>query len=140
MLSEKVILTPPLSAITYEDLEVMKKLTKKSIDKIKNMLCAQKSELQNKAYIADIDLDGDETDEIQGKILANINNKLSSRDKEKIRRIDIALQKIENNTFGICEECEDPILEKRLEANPHCITCISCAEKLEMMKRRGMVV
>lgn len=140
MLSEKTTFIPPLSAITYEDFNAMKKITKKSIDKIKNMLINQKTELQNKAYVSDIDLDGDETDEIQGKILANINRKLSSRDQEKIRRIDLALEKIEENTFGICEECGDAILDKRLEANPYCITCISCAEKLEMMKRRGMVL
>ena len=118
----------------------MRKINKKSVEKIKDMLLIQKRDLQSKSYHSEIDVDGDETDEIQGKILATINSTLSSRDREKIRRIDIALQKIEDNTFGICEECDDIILEKRLEANPYCITCISCAEKLEMMKRRGMVL
>lgn len=118
----------------------MKKLTKKTIEKIKETLLAQKNELQGRSNQIEIDIDGDETDEIQGKILANINNSLSSRNRDKIKRIDMALQKIEENTFGICEECGDFILEKRLEVNPHCITCISCAEKLEILKRRGMVL
>ena len=118
----------------------MKKISKKVLEKIKETLLAQKLELQSKSYHTEVDVDGDETDEIQGKILANINKQLSSRDQEKIRRIDIALQKINNDTFGICEECDEMIADKRLEVNPYCITCISCAEKLEIMKRRGMVL
>lgn len=118
----------------------MKKINKKSLEKIKEILLTQKTELQSKSYHSDVDVDGDETDEIQGKILAAINSRLSFRDKEKIKRIDVALQKIEDRTFGICEECGDAIFEKRLEVNPYCITCISCAEKLEIMKRKGMVL
>lgn len=118
----------------------MKKMNKKSLEKIKEILLAQKIELQNKSYHLEVDVDGDETDAIQGKILAAINTKLSFRDREKIKKIDIALLKIENKTFGICEECGDAIFEKRLEANPHCITCISCAEKLEILKRKGLVL
>lgn len=118
----------------------MKKINKKTLEKIKEILLDQKSELQSKSYHTEVDISGDETDEIQGKILEAINNKLSSRDKEKIKKIDIALQKIEDQTFGICEECGDAIFEKRLEANPYCITCISCAEKLEIMKRKGYVL
>lgn len=130
--------TIPLFAIHNE--AAMKRPTKKSIDKIKKMLLDQKIELQNKVRTTEIDMDGDETDIIQGKILANINSSLSSRDQDKIRRIDVVLQKIEEKTFGICEECEESISDKRLEANPYCITCISCAEKLELLKKRNMVI
>ena len=133
-----MINTIPLSAIDYE--VVMKRPTKKSIEKIKKLLLEQKVELQNKVPTAEIDMDGDETDIIQGKILANINSSLSSRDQDKIRRIDVVLQKIDDKTFGVCEECEETISDKRLEANPYCITCISCAEKLELLKKRNMVI
>lgn len=44
--------------------------------------------------------------------------------------IDNALLKIENNTFGICESCGNPIEEDRLEANPGARTCKACMEKV----------
>lgn len=92
----------------------------------------EKYELMSKSYDLNIDSDGDETDEIQGNLIGAINEKLSSRDLDRVIKIDVALKKIENNCYGICEECEQSISDRRLEFNPHFPTCISCAEELEL--------
>jgi RNA polymerase-binding transcription factor len=84
----------------------------------------------------DIDTDGDETDEIQAKILALASTQLMTRNKEKLSRLDVALKKISEGTFGYCEECEEEISEKRLTINPWFSTCISCAEHLELQKKQ----
>jgi RNA polymerase-binding transcription factor DksA len=50
----------------------------------------------------------------------------------KLRDITIALEKIEkdeNNKYGICENCNKNIEEKRLSACPEAKLCISCNEK-----------
>ena len=39
-----------------------------------------------------------------------------------------ALKRIENNTYGICSECEEPISPKRLAALPWAKFCISCQD------------
>jgi len=114
----------------------MKKLNKKAIEKIKDILLAQKKELQSKFYNHEIDIEGDDTDKIQGKIIATVNSALSSRDKEKLQRIESALKKIEEKTFGICEECGELISEKRLEFNPWFAMCISCSEEAELQNKR----
>jgi DnaK suppressor protein len=107
-------------------------MKKSFLEKIKRSLIEQKTELQSKSYHKDdIDIDGDEVDEIQGGLIALVNNKLSTRDLEKLRKIENALQKIDNKSFGICEECEEQIAEKRLEINPYFSTCIACAERIE---------
>lgn len=112
-------------------------MLKKNIEKIKNTLLRQKSELQAKSYQQnEVDIDGDETDEIQANLIINVNNQLSSRDKEKLAQIESALKKIEGRTFGVCEECGDAIAEKRLEINPYFSTCISCAEQKEIENRQ----
>jgi DnaK suppressor protein len=84
----------------------------------------------------DIDTDGDETDEIQAKILALASSQLITRNKEKLTKLDAALNKISKGTFGYCEECEDEISEKRLTINPWFSTCISCAEHLELQRKQ----
>lgn len=118
----------------------MKRINKKALSRIKDMLINQKLELQSKTYNHEVDFDGDETDEIQGKLIASVNSKLSSRDKEKLHKIDNALKKIDDNTFGLCEECGELIAEKRLEINPYFPTCIDCAEELEREEKRKMIV
>lgn len=107
-------------------------MKKAILDKIKKVLLSEREELLNKNYSVEIDIDGDETDEIQGNILASVNQQLSSRDSHKLARIQNALKKIDDKTFGLCEECGEDIAEKRLEANPHFATCISCAEQQEI--------
>jgi DnaK suppressor protein len=52
-----------------------------------------------------------------------------------ISDIDNALDKIENGSYGICEECEEKISEKRLEANPVARYCITCKR---MMEEKGI--
>lgn len=117
----------------------MVKLNKKYIEQIKLKLTNQKNELQSKSYNTEIDIEGDETDEIQGKIIAIINNKLSSRDKDKLVQINNALKKIDEKKYGVCEECGEMIAEKRLEINPYFALCISCAEELELLEKRKYV-
>jgi DnaK suppressor protein len=107
-------------------------LKKSFLDRTKKILLEQKKILQSKSYNFDIDMDGDEIDEIQGSLIVNVNNQLSFRDQEKLAQIEIALKKIANRSFGLCEECEEPIAEKRLEVNPYFPTCISCAEQHEL--------
>ena len=51
--------------------------------------------------------------------------------EELIQRIDGALQKIENGTYGICDRCEKHINYDRLRAIPYATLCIDCQETLE---------
>jgi len=45
--------------------------------------------------------------------------------------IEQALERIEEGTFGECEECEVKIPKTRLNAIPYTPVCVKCAEKLE---------
>lgn len=102
------------------------------------MLESQKTEIMMKTQkvSTDLDFEGDDVDEIQAKILALTTSKLLARDKDKLFRIDMALKKIAEGKFGTCEQCNEEIFEKRLLANPMFNTCISCAEELEMLKKK----
>ena len=44
--------------------------------------------------------------------------RLRDREKFLLQKIEKALQRIEDGTFGICERCEEDISPKRLEARP----------------------
>ncbi len=44
----------------------------------------------------------------------------------KLRDVNLALEKIENNKYGICEKCNKIIEDNRLEVCPEAKTCINC--------------
>lgn len=112
-------------------------MNKTFIKKVKDLLLAQKKEIlaQSSAQV-EVDTDGDETDEIQANILIGLNNKLNSRNLEKLSQIDTALKRIEDGVYGLCQDCEEPINEKRLLSNPHFQTCIVCAEEREAEEKQ----
>ncbi len=56
---------------------------------------------------------------------------LLSRDGDKIRTIDVALEKLAEGTYGMCDECGGRIPKGRLEMLPESIYCVKCASKIE---------
>jgi DnaK suppressor protein len=50
-------------------------------------------------------------------------------------KIQKALERIDNGTFGVCEECDELISLKRLEARPETTLCIRCKEEQERVER-----
>jgi DnaK suppressor protein len=111
------------------------------LDEMKNVLLEQRKLIvaKSKEIVEDIDNDGDETDNIQANILLDVNKRLVTRDNLKFNQIEDALKRMQNHTYGLCEDCGDEIPEKRLTINPYFMTCISCAEQREMDLKRKRV-
>lgn len=107
------------------------------LTKVKNLLLAEKQEiLKQVKQDIEIDMDGDETDEIQANILMGITNQINIRNAAKLVQIEEALKRVEDKSYGLCQDCEEPILEKRLLSNPHFQTCVSCAEAREAEQKQ----
>ena len=47
----------------------------------------------------------------------------------KLKRVDAALARMEDETYGTCVDCEEPISARRLEAIPWADRCIACEER-----------
>ncbi len=56
---------------------------------------------------------------------------LGDRDREKLSEIDEALERLKDNSYGICEECGEPVAEDRLRALPFTRVCVECQSKNE---------
>ncbi len=50
--------------------------------------------------------------------------------ENSLKEVDLALAKIRQGKYGICEKCEKKIDEKRLEALPTAKYCLSCKQQL----------
>jgi DnaK suppressor protein len=62
---------------------------------------------------------------------------LRARDRQRklISKIDAALQRIDDNTYGYCEETGEPISLKRLEARPIATLSVEAQERHEKREK-----
>jgi len=56
---------------------------------------------------------------------------LSDRERDKLQAVDEALERIEDSTYGVCEECGADVAEGRLAALPFTRLCVTCQSERE---------
>jgi len=111
-------------------------LREKKLKEIRKKLNRQREELISEAGIALTALP-DETifpelgDQASAEIDRNFMLKLKGRERKLLAKIDEAIEKIDNGTYGICESCGEEINIKRLEARPVTTMCIECKTEQE---------
>ncbi len=60
---------------------------------------------------------------------------LIENEERQIREIDLALTRLEDGTYGVCENCEGKIPKARLKAIPNATLCLKCKE----LEEEGMI-
>lgn len=73
----------------------------------------------------------DEIDQATTDVEQSMRMRLCNRETLYLKKVDEALRRIEEGTFGECVECEEDIELKRLEARPTAHLCVSCKEEQE---------
>ena len=106
-------------------------MTKTEVDRFRAVLTARVAELERPIRQRDgikVERSADQLEEIQAasqRALAVCN---LDRDCNQLRDARAALRRIQEGSFGICQECEDDIHPKRLAAVPWATFCIRCQE------------
>lgn len=114
----------------------------KQLEYFKRKLVAWKQELIHEAQETMIHLKEDKLNEpdIADRAMAEADAAFELRSRGRYRKlitkIEHALQRIDNNNYGYCEETGEPIGLKRLEARPVATLCIEAQEKHENFERQ----
>ncbi|MEF9426659.1 MAG: RNA polymerase-binding protein DksA [Candidatus Mariimomonas ferrooxydans] len=108
--------------------------------KIKKELLAQRNELLREAEEALNSLPGeinfpDMGDQATAETDRDFMLRLRDRERMLLKKIDEAVERIDKDTFGICENCGNEIGIKRLEARPVTSYCIDCKTRQEEEER-----
>jgi len=74
---------------------------------------------------------GDELDHASADRLKTLEFKLKTRESHYLKKLLDSQARIEQNTFGYCQECDQSISISRLKARPTATLCISCKELQE---------
>lgn len=77
----------------------------------------------------------DPTDRATLEADRNFTLRIRDRERRLIGKIRDALERLDNGTFGICEECEEEISDERLMARPVTTSCINCKKNQENQER-----
>jgi len=96
----------------------------------KNQLLSSQT-LQSNSLVIEKDELMDEVDLTLAEREQSMMLRLKSRETLYLRKIESALQRIKNGTFGICKDCDDPIDLRRMIARPTAVLCIACKEMSE---------
>lgn len=112
------------------EVKMLGKFRKLLIEEKQRILNNSENSLKNDLTLSQDDLP-DETDLAASEINQNLIFRLRDRERQLLAKIDEALERIEDGTFGTCAECEEPIEARRLEARPVSTLCIACKERQE---------
>lgn len=119
-------------------------MKKKELEEFKKLLNEEKKKilshlerLSSSQEINDVNVNsGDSADIASVEINQASLQKIGKRETFLLKKIDLALKKIDDGTFGECESCGEAISVARLRARPVAQLCIDCKTEQENMERR----
>ena len=118
-------------------------MKKKELDRFRKLLLLERQAILQ--HMGDLEglsnsaLDqggGDEVDIASLEISQTAIQRLGNREKNLLKKIELALNKIDSGEYGVCEGCGEDIAIPRLEARPVAQFCIDCKTEQEQNERR----
>ncbi|RRS30698.1 MAG: molecular chaperone DnaK [Epsilonproteobacteria bacterium (ex Lamellibrachia satsuma)] len=110
-------------------------LTKTELEEFKNKLLDRRVQIEKNLTGTTLELNGmrdldlsDEGDYAAASAETVIDSAILTQQRKELNEIELALDKIKNGTYGICEMCEEPIGKARLEVKNFARFCITCRE------------
>lgn len=117
-----------------KDLDHFKKLLEDEKRKIHRHLEDLSDSAENE--LGDTSPSGDSADLASLEMNQASLQKIGKRELYLLKKIDHALKKIEEGTYGECESCGEQIAVARLNARPVAQLCIDCKTEQESMEKR----
>jgi len=117
---------------------------KRDLAKFRKLLTDERSRiLQNAIRMADrnVTIDADDVPDIvdlaTSDLTLNLNVEIRERERHLLNKIEVALAKIDDGSFGVCDDCGEAIAPGRIQARPVTTLCIKCKEEEEEQEKRS---
>ena len=106
----------------------------KLIQKRRKILKELEAELDTSQKLSE-QLSRDDADAASDILESQLALRLAELESQEMERIDDALQRIEEGSYGVCQECGGKISSERLRAMPSSTLCVKCKEAEEKQSR-----
>ena len=110
-------------------------LTKSELEEFEQKLSERKVQIEKNLAGTTLELEGmrdldlnDEGDYAAASAETIVDSAILVQQRKELNEIELALDKIKDGTYGICEMCEEPIGKPRLEVKNFARFCITCRE------------
>ena len=116
-------------------------MTKSEINKFRTALAAKQTELAPRLRQRDgiaIEKTPDALDEVQLSAERELMTRNLERESNVLREVRAALERIQQNTYGTCLDCDEEIGLRRLNAVPWTPLCIACQERDDLQGLRWL--
>ena len=87
-----------------------------------------------------IETAAEDFDRLQQQLNREVAIRNLDRQSTLLKSVQAALARIDDETFGICLRCDEPIPEKRLKALPWAAHCVACQETIDRQRAKGEIV
>lgn len=125
--------TPP--RLSFERKEELRKILVEKKQEVWKDVKERLFTRMGKEYHEEVDFSLDEADKATVDLAAETGFSLIDMRKDVLDKIDRALAKLEEGTYGICEDCGAEIHQNRLKVVPFAIYCIECKTRQEEMEK-----
>jgi DnaK suppressor protein len=120
-------------------------VNRRDVDFFRNLLNERKQELLTEAgkTVDGMDENGnfpDPTDRASMESDRSFTLRIRDRERKLIAKIEEALRRLEDGSYGVCEECGEKIGAARLKARPVTTLCIDCKSVQEVAERKNKSV
>jgi len=117
----------------------------RDVDFFRNLLNERRQELLTEAgkTVDGMDQNGnfpDPTDRAAMESDRSFTLRMRDRERKLIAKIEEALRRLEDGSYGVCEQCGEKIGAARLKARPVTTLCIDCKSVQEVAERKNKSV
>ena len=111
-------------------------MDKKKVEFFKTQLLEARNQILNSGVLSNLDdlqieQVADEADLANNTVNQQISFSIREKEMTKLKRIDAALERVEEGVFGICIDSGEEIAENRLKTQPWAEFCLEVAEEKE---------
>jgi DnaK suppressor protein len=117
-------------------------LTKQEMESFREKLIVRKTQILKNLAGTTLELDAmrdlelnDEGDFAAASAETIVDSAILEQQRKELAEIELALDKIKDGTYGVCEMCEEPIGKARLEVKNFARFCITCREINEKQQK-----
>lgn len=111
-----------------------------TLNSFRKMLEAKREELLSKTSDREeirIEHAAEEFDRLQQQLNREVAIRNLDRESLLLKQVHGALARLDEDTFGVCLRCDEPIPEKRLKAVPWAAYCVPCQEIVDRQSANG---
>lgn len=117
------------------DESFINKIKEKLLKEREDLLASLKEKNETLNTISSSAGSGDEVDVASDVVTRSLLESLGAMSSNRLKLIDMALERIYEKRYGVCVGCHEEIPEARLESLPYTLMCVNCASKEERKRR-----